>query len=62
MRLSDLISVLNLNITFNLKDYWSRQDIDYHNTTRQELRKIKSRKIYLIMPTDEKNHLEVILY
>lgn len=62
MRLKDLISILNMNITFNLIDYWSRQPIDYHNTTRKELREIKSRKIYLIMPTDEKNHLEIILY
>ena len=62
MRLKDLISILNMNITFNLVDYWSKQDIDYHNVTRKELREIKSRKIYLIMPTDKKNHLEVILY
>ena len=62
MRLKDLISILNMNITFNLIDYWSRQSIDYHNATRKELREIKSRKIYLIMPTNEKNHLEIILY
>ena len=62
MTLKDLISVLNMNITFNLTDYWSRQSIDYHNATRKELREIKSRKIYLIMPTNEKNHLEIILY
>lgn len=62
MRLKDLISILNMNITFNLIDYWSRQAIDYHNATRKELREIKSRKIYLIMPTNEKNHLEIILY
>lgn len=62
MTLKDLISVLNMNITFNLTDYWSRQSIDYYNATRKELREIKARKIYLIMPTDKKNHLEIILY
>ena len=47
MTLKDLISVLNMNITFNLIDYWSRQSIDYHNATRKELREIKSRSAQL---------------
>ena len=62
MRLKDLISILNMNITFKLIDYWSREPIDYQKATRKELREIKSRKIYLIMPTDVKNHLDIILY
>lgn len=62
MKLRELLNVLNVKVSYELKDKYTKQIIDMSKMNSRQRSKTLDRVIYLILNSSEQEKLEILLF
>lgn len=62
MKLRELLNVLNLKVSYKLKDKYTKQIIDMSKMDSRQRSKTLDKFVYLILNSSEQETLEILLF